>query len=88
MIGTDVFACPGVKAKGLAYGTFSAGLSDPPPAGTITPPPPKAVVPVAVEAERDLFYLSILMVVTLGNRSLLSLLIRLTCKDTHCRYLL
>ena len=69
-------------------GTFSAGLGALPPAGTVPPLPPMAVVPVAVEAEMDLVQLEILSVVALRTRSLLSLLMRLTCKDTQCRYLL
>ena len=53
-----------MRAKGIAAGTFSAGLAAPTPVGTVPPPPPMIVLPVAVEAEMDLVDLTILIVVT------------------------
>ena len=48
LIGTAVLACPRVRAKGMAAGTFGFGLGAPPPAGTVPPPHKMAVVLVAL----------------------------------------
>ena len=77
-----------MRAKGIGAGSFDAWLGAPPPDGTVPSPLSMTVDPVAVEAEMDLVDLVILIVVTLENWSLLSLSIRLTFQDSHCRYLL
>ena len=76
-MGTPLLACPGVREDGMAVGNSGAGLA-PPPTVTVPTPTPMAVVSVAVEEDMDMFDLFILSVVTLGSRSILSLLIRLT----------
>ena len=85
-MGTAVLACPGVRANGIADGTFGAGLNHPPPAGTVPPPPPLGVVPVDVEEEMDLVDLAILSVGALGNS--LVVINKVNLKDNQCRYLL
>ena len=77
-MGTDTLACPGVRANGIAAGTFGARLNIAPPAGTVPPPPPMSAMPVAVEEAMDLVDLAILSVFTLVRLSHLYLLIRLT----------
>ena len=77
-MGTPLLACPGVREDGMAVGNSGAGLAPPPPTVTVPTPTPMAVVLVAVEEDMDMFDLFILSVVTLGSRSILSLLIRLT----------
>ena len=77
-MGTDTQACPGVRANGIAAGTFSARLNPAPPSGTVPPPPPMSVVPVAVEEAMGLVDLAVLSVVTLVSWSHLYLLIRVT----------
>ena len=75
---TGELACPGVRVNVTADGTFRAVWAPPPPAGTVPPSPPMAVVPVAVEEDMNMVDLVILRVVTLVSWSHLSLLIRLT----------
>ena len=77
-MGTDTLACQGVRANGIAAGTFSPRLNPAPPAGTVSPPPPMSAVPVAVEEAMDLVDLVTLSVVTLVRLIHLYLLIRLT----------
>ena len=47
-MGTDTLACPGVRANGIAAGTFGARLNITPPDGTVPPQPPMSAVSVAV----------------------------------------
>ena len=78
LMGTAALDCPGVKENGISAGKFGARLTPPTPARTVPPTPPLGVVPVAVDEYMDQTDLAILRVVTLGIRSHLSLLIRLT----------
>ena len=75
---TVALACTGVREYGIYAGTFGDGLIPPSPSVTVSPPPLLGVVPVEVEGEIDLVYLTILSVVTLESRSQLFLLMRLT----------
>ena len=75
-MGTVALSFPGVRANGMVYGTLGAGFAPPPPGGNVPPPPPMAFFMVAVEEEMDLVDVAIFGLVTLGSRSLFSLLIK------------
>ena len=48
-MGTDVLACPGVRANGMTAGMIVAGLATPPPVATVPPPLPLGAVTVEVD---------------------------------------
>ena len=83
-MGNSALTCLVVMENLIDDGRFSSRFDPPTPSVTIPPPPLMSVVLVDVEEETDLVYLDILSVVTLGSWSHLSLLIRLTRKDTQC----
>ena len=58
----------------MTAGILGAGLTPPPPVGTVPPLPPLGAVPVEVDKEIDLVDLSILIVVALGSWSQLLIL--------------
>ena len=64
----------------MTAGILGAGLTPPPPVGTVPPLPPLGAVPVEVDKEIDLVEVAILSVGNLGSWSQLLILIKTTSK--------